>query len=305
VFIMEDMTVNAEGKDVVITHPGKLLWPASKIMKWQYIAYLMAVAPYMLAYTRDRMLMIWRYPEGAAGRRFEERSIHGRAPEWIPRVVYREKERILLNDAATLIWVANLDALELHVPFDKYMRKDIPAELVLDLDPPDANSFSLVTEVALAARDVLRSLALNSVPKTSGATGIQIYVPIKPEYPYEDVRTVNRFLAEYLQQRLPGKITLDRVVRRRGQKLYLDYLQLWRGRTMPAPYSVRSTKTGTVSTPLSWTEVEHGVQPGDFTISTVPERLKQLGDLFSPITTDKHRSETALGEIIQYVKARR
>jgi bifunctional non-homologous end joining protein LigD len=305
VFIIEDLTVNAEGKDVVITHPGKLLWPESKIMKWQYIAYLMAVAPYMLAYTRDRMLMIWRYPEGAAGRRFEERSIHGRAPEWIPRVVYREKERILLNDAATLIWVANLDALELHVPFDKYMRKDIPTELVLDLDPPDANSFSLVTEVALAARDVLHSLALNSVPKTSGATGIQIYVPIKPEYPYEDVRTANRFLAEYLQQRLPGKITLDRVVRRRGQKLYLDYLQLWRGRTMPAPYSVRSTKMGTVSTPLSWTEVEHGVQPGDFTISTVPDRLKQLGDLFSPITTDKHRSETALGEIIHYVKARR
>jgi bifunctional non-homologous end joining protein LigD len=208
----------------------------------------------------------------------------------------------LLNDTATLIWVANLDALELHVPFDTYKHKDFPTELMLDLDPPDDHSFELVTEVALRAQEILNSLSLPSVPKTSGATGVQIYVPITPDYRYEDARLVNRFIAEYLQQKLPGEITLDRVVHRRGRKLYLDYLQLWRGRTMAAPYSVRATKLATVSTPLLWSELERGVRPNDFTISSITERLKQKGDLFSPITTAKLQYENSLDEIIQFVK---
>jgi bifunctional non-homologous end joining protein LigD len=301
---VKDLAVSVEGKEIVITNHEKLLWPEAGISKWQYIIYLMEVSAFLTAYTKDRMLMIWRYPEGAGGRRFEERSLHRAAPDWVARVNYKEKQRILLNDAATLVWIANLDALELHVPFDTYLKKDFPTELVLDLDPPDGNSFELAAEVALQVRDLLDSLSLSSVPKTSGATGIQIFVPVKPDFRYEDVRLVNRFLAEYLQQKLPGKITLDRVVRRRGRKLYLDYLQLWRGRTMAAPYSVRATPSATVSAPILWSELEHGVKPGDFTIFTVPERLKQKGDLFMPVATDKPRHENSLQEIIEFVKAR-
>jgi bifunctional non-homologous end joining protein LigD len=301
---MKDITVNVEGKELVITHPNKLLWPESGISKWQYIEYLTEMSRYLLPYTKDRMLMIWRYPTGAGGRRFEERSVHGETPDWMQTVHYKGKNRILLNDTATLIWIANLDGLELHVPFDTYKHKDFPTELMLDLDPPDDHSFELVTEVALRVREILNSLSLPSVPKTSGATGVQIYVPIKPEYRYEDARLVNRFIAEYLQQKLPREITLDRVVRRRGSKLYLDYLQLWRGRTMAAPYSVRATKLATVSTPLSWPELERGVSPKDFTISSITERLKLKGDLFSPITTAKLQYENSLDEIIQFVKRR-
>ncbi|CAG7616664.1 non-homologous end-joining DNA ligase [Paenibacillus allorhizosphaerae] len=302
---MNDLTVNVEGKELTITNPDKLLWPAARISKKQYIAYLSAVAPYLLSYAKDRMLMIWRYPEGIEGKRLEERSIHGHAHNWVPRIVYQEKERILLNNAATLVWVANMAALELHVPFDTYQRKDFPTELVLDLDPPDEHSFVMASEVALRIKAVLDSLTLTSVPKTSGATGLQIYVPIVPKYPFEDTRLVNRFVAEFIQQQLPGLVTLDRVVRRRGGKLYLDYMQLWRGRTMPAPYSVRARKEATVSTPLLWEEIERGIRPVDFTMQSVVARLQTLGDLFSPITTDKARNINSLDEIIRFVKARR
>ena len=114
----------------------------------------------MLPYTRDRMLMIWRYPEGIGGPRIEERSIHGVAPDWVPRVMYKDKERILLNDASTLVWAAGLGAIEFHVPFDRHDHKDYPTELVFDLDPPDNSSFTLVLEVALKVKEVLDSLSL-------------------------------------------------------------------------------------------------------------------------------------------------
>lgn len=301
---MNEIVVDVEGKEVTITNPDRVLWPELGVTKKEYIAYLTTVSPYLLPYTRDRMLMIWRYPGGVGKRRFEERSIHGVAPDWIPRIEYKQKDRILLNDTATLIWVANLDAIELHVHFDKVDRMDHPTELVLDLDPPDDNSFGLVTEVSLAVKAVLDSLSLTSVPKTSGATGLQIYVPIKPEYPYEDVRRINHFLANYLVERLPDQITLDRVVNRRGRKLYLDYLQLWKGRTMAAPYSCRARKEATVSAPLLWKELEHGVNPTDYTILTVPGRVNRMGDLFRAITTEKQDNESSLGAIIEFVKAR-
>lgn len=299
---MEEIVVEVDGKEVTITNPDKILWPELQVTKKQYIAYLTTVSPYLVSYSRDRMLMIWRYPEGVGKRRFEERSIHGPCPEWLPKVEYKDKDRILLNDTATLIWVANLNAIELHVHFDKVDRMNFPSELVLDLDPPDANSFGLVTEVALAVKSLLDSLSLTSVPKTSGATGLQIYVPIQPDYLYEDLRKINHFLAQYLVQKLPNLITLDRVVKRRGQKLYLDYLQLWKGRTMIVPYACRATQEATVSTPLLWEELQRGVQPADFTIFTVPQRLQTMGDPFQIITKDKADHESSLAAIIEFMK---
>ncbi|PZE21228.1 non-homologous end-joining DNA ligase [Paenibacillus xerothermodurans] len=301
---MKEFTAKVEGKEVAITHPDRVIWPELGITKWDYIGYLTTVAPYLLEHAKDRMLMIWRYPEGIGGRRIEERSVHGAPPDWVPRVMYNDKQRILLNDTATLVWLANWGAVELHVPFDTYYRKDYPTDLVLDLDPPDEHSFDLAAEVALRAKAVLDSLSLTSVPRTSGATGMQIYVPIEPAYRFEEARAVNRFLAEYLQQQLPAKVTLERVVRRRGNKLYVDYLQLWRGRTMPAPYAVRARQAATVATPVSWEEVERGIQPGDFTILTVPERVERLGDLFRAVTTEKHKYANRLDHIIQFVKGR-
>lgn len=299
---METQVVKVEGQEIEITHPDRVIWPEAGIAKLDYLRYLMQVAPYLLPYTRDRMLMVWRYPEGIQGRRVEERSIHGHAPDWVPKVLYLNKERILLNDAATLVWVANRGGIELHVPFDRHDRKDYPTELVFDLDPADDMPFEAVAEAALKLREALGGLGLVSVPKTSGATGLQIFVPIEPRYTFEETRRINAFIARYLQQRLPGLITLDRVVEKRGNKLYFDYLQLWRGRTMAAAYSVRAKPQATVSTPLTWEEVAAGAHPSDFTIATVPARLRTMGDLFRPVSSEEHRPVQNVDEVLAFIR---
>jgi bifunctional non-homologous end joining protein LigD len=296
------MKLEIEGREIGITEPERLLWPDAGITKFDYLQYLIGVSPFLLSYTKNRMLMVWRYPGGIGGPRIEERSVHGQAPEWLSRTLYNGKERILLNDLAALVWTANLGALEYHVPFDLHDRKDFPTELVFDLDPAAGMSFGVVREVALCLREVLDSLSLRSFPKTSGATGLQIFVPIEPVYPFEETRRINRFLAEYLRQRMPERITLDRPVERREGKLYFDYLQLWRGRTMAAAYSVRARPQAPVSTPVTWEEVERGFEPEDFTIHTVPARLQAAENPFEPVSSPGVRLNQNLDDVLSFIR---
>ncbi|WP_199620337.1 non-homologous end-joining DNA ligase [Paenibacillus alkalitolerans] len=298
-----DETVTVEGKEIRITKPDTVIWPIPQITKLDYVKYAIDVSPYLLPYTKDRMLNLWRYPEGVGGKRIEERSVSGiTLPEWLQTVEYNGKKRVLLNDAATLAWAANRYGLEIHVPFDTYFKKDYPTMLVFDLDPSDADNFDLVREIALETRDVLQSLGFFSVAKTSGGTGLQIYVPVINRYTFEETRMINTFIADYLFQRMPGKITLERVVGRRGQKLYFDYLQLWKGRTMIAPYAVRARDHATVSAPVTWDEVERGFLPADFTLLNMRERIARLGDLFAPITTESHKYNQSLDEMIGFIR---
>jgi bifunctional non-homologous end joining protein LigD len=289
------------GREVRITNAEKALWPEPGITKVMYVDYLLSVAPYLLPYAQDRLLMTWRYPYGAGGRRLEEKAVPDGAPAWIPRAFYKDKDWILLNDPATLAWVGNRAALELHVPFDRYNHPGYPTDLAFDLDPPGPGHFDLVLAVARQLRRVLDSLSLFSVPRASGATGMQIFVPIEPAYTFAQTRTINQFIAEYLQQLMPRQITLERVVGKRGQKLYFDYLQLWKMRTMPAPYSARATAGATVATPVTWAEVEHGFSPSDFTVLTVGQRLREHGDLFSPVTTAKAQHRQSLATILAFM----
>ena len=297
---MEDLTVAVDGKELSITKPHKIFWDDPGITKLDYVKYLLAVAPCLLAYTNNRLLTMIRWPHGIAGKSFYQKEIPAYAPSWIPRAVYGDKTWILLNDAPSLVWVANQAALELHTPFNLYMNEDYPGELVIDLDPTDTDNFTLVREIALNIREVLASFGLTSVPKTSGATGLQIYVPVDPRYTYEELRIVNKFLAEYILARNPGRVTLERAVKKRGKLLYFDYLQLWRGRTMPAPYSVRARPLAPVSTPLEWEEIKADFSPAEFTVLNVPERIGQRGDLFAAVTTKKVRQ--SLDEILVFLR---
>ncbi len=299
---MNELIRVIDGREVRITNPHKLLWPAQGITKLAYIEYLLAVAPYLLPYSRDRLLMSWRYPEGIGTRRIEEKAVPEGAPDWIPRAFYKDKDWILLNDPATLAWVANRAALELHVPFDRYDRPDYPTDLVFDLDPPDDQHFPLVQEVALRLKEVLDSVALRGYAKTSGATGLQVFVPIMPEYTFADTRMITTFIATYIHQMMPDQVTLERVVERRGAKLYFDYLQLWKMRTMPAPYSVRANEWAGVSTPVTWAEVQRGFDPKGLSISTALARLREQGDPFAPVTAAQDRQ--SLGAILGFIAQR-
>lgn len=295
---MEEIVV--DGKRIEITHPGKIIWESQKITKLDYIHYLINVSDYMINHAKDRLLMVWLYPHGIAGKKLEKRSVPESAPKWISRIFYKNKERILLNDTATLVWAANYGAIEFHVPFDHHDKPNFPFEMVFDLDPPDDTSFDLVIEVSLKLKDLLQSLGLLSVPRTSGSSGIQVFVPIKPIYTFEQTRRITTFITNYFQEQMPKQITIERVVSKRGNKLYFDYLQLWRGRTMPVVYSPRARQCATVATPLTWSELEGGIQPTELTILNIIRRINEKGDLFKPLTTEKHNQ--SLGEILSFIE---
>jgi bifunctional non-homologous end joining protein LigD len=292
--------VVVDGRIIEISNPDKMIWESQGITKMDYIQYLVDISPYLMEHAKERLLMLWIYPNGINGKRIEKRSVPQTAPEWICSTFYKDKERMLLNDRATLVWAANYGAIEFHVPFDRHDKPDYPLEMVFDLDPPDHNSFNLVLDVSIKLKNLLESLGLISVPRTSGSSGMQIFIPIQPDYTFEETRKINAFVAHYFAAQMAQQITLERVVSKRGTKLYFDYLQLWRGRTMPVVYSARANLNATVATPLTWKEVEAGVRPTDFTILNMKKRLQEKRDLFKLVTTEKHNQ--SLNDILGFIK---
>ncbi len=298
---MDKITVSVEEKEITITNPNKYLWKEEKITKLDYIHYLIMVAPYLLPYTSNRLLTMIRYPDGVQGKSFYQKGIPAYVPQWLTTVEYKDKNYVLLNDLATLVWVGSQAALELHVPFNTYFRENYPSEMIIDLDPMEENNFNLVQEIALQTKETLDSFGLNSYAKTSGATGLQIYIPLKPNYTYEETRMVVKFIADYITEKNPLKVTVERSIKKRGSLLYFDYLQFWRGKTLPAPYSVRGRNKATVSAPLEWEEVQQKkIRPEDFTILTMKERISRKGDVFSKLTTT--RNEQNIDEILRFIK---
>ncbi|MGG0793913.1 non-homologous end-joining DNA ligase [Brevibacillus laterosporus] len=283
----KEYRLDIEGKELVITNPDKPLWPKAGVTKLIYLQYLIQMAPYLLPYTTDRFLTVIRYPHGVEDKSFYQKNLPDYAPEWIPRAVDGSITYALLNDTATLIWMANQAVLEWHIAFHTY-QQEWPTELVFDLDP-STPEFRDAIEASLYLKEILDELQLNSYPKTSGASGIQVYIPIQPGYAFEQTRKVGEFICNYLTQKHPKTLTIERLTKNRGTKLYLDYLQHWRGKTLPAPYTTRAKELATVSAPLSWSEIE-SVHPNDFTIHTMPERVKQKGDLFLPLQQQENRS---------------
>ncbi|GAB6933105.1 non-homologous end-joining DNA ligase [Calditerricola satsumensis] len=290
---------NAELADVTLTNPDKLLWPEEGITKRDYLAYLFAVAKPLLAYTRNRALTVIRYPDGVHGESFYQKNAPSYAPPWIPRRQVGDVDAILLNDLRTLLWLGNQAALEFHVPFHEVDDPDHPLELTFDLDP-SVPGFAAVVETALRLKEVTDRLGLPTYVKTSGATGLAVYIPLERRYTYAETRQVAAFLARYLAERYPRLVTVARRVRDRGTKVYVDYLQHGKSRTLPAPYSPRGRTEATVSAPVTWEELARGAQPADFTIKTVPARLSQIGDPFAPVTASANRAN--LDEILDFLK---
>ncbi|MDQ1003356.1 bifunctional non-homologous end joining protein LigD [Neobacillus niacini] len=292
--------IEVDGHLIEITHPYKIIWQNQGITKMDYIQYLLDVSSYLIQHAKERLLMIWVYPHGISGKKIEKRSLPETAPQWVCHTFYKGKERILLNDRATLVWAANYGAIEFHVPFDRHDKTDYPLEMVFDLDPPEDNSFNLVLEVAIKLKQLLESLGLASVPRTSGSLGMQVFIPIQPNYTFEQTRKINTFVAQYFAEQMPQHVTLERIVSRRGTKLYFDYLQLWRGRTMPVVYSARAKSEPTVAAPLTWEEVEAGIRPTDFTILNMQQRIQVMGDLFNPVTSEKRNQ--SLDDILKFIE---
>ena len=291
---------------VPVSKLEKVLWRQGGITKADYIKYLIAVAPSMLVHLRDRPLTTVRFPNGIDAHSFYQKNAPKNTPAWVrlyedaPSDNVRPTRYILANDTSTLIWLGNQASIEFHPWYSTVHRPNEPSHIAFDLDP-SLFVWEHVVEVALFLDQLLRTLELPSYPKTSGATGIQVFVPLSPGFTYEDTRLVIRFIAAYVEKSLPKLVTLERKVQARGDKLYFDFLQHAPRKTLVAPYSPRPVPHATVSAPLRWDEVRNCVRPEQFTIKTMPDRLKRLGDLFAPVAM----GNVDIRPLLAFIKARR
>jgi DNA ligase D len=277
-------------KQVNLTNLDKIYWPAEKITKGDLLKYYEAVAEYILPHLKNRPLSLNRHPNGIKASSFYHKDAGDIAPSWMKTAdIHSESTNktihyLLCNDVQSLLFIANLGCIEMN-PWNSTVSKlDNPDYIVIDIDPSDKNNFDEVIDVALALKEILDEAKLTGYCKTSGASGIHVYLPLNKKYKYEDARDFAHILASLVTEKLPSLTTLERsLAKRKKNQVYVDYLQNSRGQTLASAYSVRPKPGAPVSTPLEWKELKHGLHPTDFTIKNVLKRFKKKGDLFKPV----------------------
>lgn len=283
-------TAKKKDKKSEFTNTDKVFWPEEGYTKGDVIAYYEQVAPYILKYMKDRPESLFRTPNGIKGEGFFQKDAGGQAPDWVKSVnLYSESadkdiHYIICNDKPTLLYLANLGCIEMN-PWNSRMKKpDNPDYLVLDIDPSEKNTFDQVIETALVIKKILDKAGAVSFPKTSGATGIHVYVPLGAKYTYDQAKEFAHMIAHMTQQELPDFTSLERSLSKRGKSnIYIDYLQNRKGQTLSCAYSLRPKPGAPVSTPLEWKEVKKGLLPTDFTIKNIMKRLDRKGDIFAGV----------------------
>lgn len=283
----ETQTRKVCGHDLKFTNLSKLYWPEDKVTKRDMFNYYYQVAEYILPYLKDRPLSLNRFPGGIHGHSFYQKDVKGKAPDWAKTFPYtpsdgEDKEYLVGDDEATLLWMASLGCIEINPWFSKINSPDNPDYCVIDLDP-DKQTFEQVIEVALKVKEVLDQIDVPCYCKTSGSTGIHIYIPLASKYDYEQSQMFARMVVGLVNRELPKFTTLERMVANRKGKLYLDFLQNRPGATIAGPYSLRPKPGATVSMPLQWEEVKPGLTMHDFTIFNAVEHLKETGDVFKGV----------------------
>ena len=292
------------GRDVVpLTHLERAYWPEDGYTKGDLVRYYHEVARVILPYLKDRPLIMKRYPSGVQGPFFHQHDVN-EAPAFVRTVPLQvedggghEVDYIVGDSAATLLYMANLGAIERHPWHSRVADLERPDWLVFDLDPSEGVEFETICDVALTTRDVLARIGLESYPKTSGSRGIHIYVPVKPAYDYESVAELAEQVATVVAREQSAVATVERSKRKRGERMiYVDHMQNARGKSVVAPYSVRPKPGATVSAPLEWREVERRkIRTADFHIRNMLRRVESKGDLFAPVLRKGQKLEGAFG----------
>jgi len=268
-----------------LTHLDKIFWPKEGITKGDLVEYYRRVSEWILPYLEDRPQALNRHPDGIEGESFFQKNLARPSPPWVETVEIKSESGgkdiryLVCQNRDTLIYEANLGCIELNVWSSSLPHLDSPDYIVLDFDPLET-SFPHVVEAVLAAKEVLDELALPAFCKTSGATGVHVFIPLQPRFSHEQARELAHLVVLVVNRRFPDLTSLERSPAKRRGRVYLDYLQNRKGATMAAPYSVRPREGAPVSMPLEWKEVTAKLDPGDFTIRTVPERLARRGDVW-------------------------
>lgn len=269
--------------DVPVTNPDKPFFPERGLTKGDLVSYYAGVAEHALPHLRRRPFHMKRFPNGVEGEFFHQKRVPANHPEYVDEVFVQFPSGhstvfAIVDNAAALVWVANLGCIELHTWASRVPEIEQPDYVLIDLDPTTDGQWPFVREIALVVREVMDELGLRSYPKTSGATGLHILAPIKPELAFPVVRNFAKALAVEVERRVADQAiatTTWRVADRVG--VFVDYGQNARDRTIAAAYSVRPTPDARVSAPLSWDEVAT-VEPEAFTLETMPARIEAVGD---------------------------
>jgi len=274
-----------------VTNLGKVFWPDLKLTKGDLFRHYIRVAPHLLPALADRPLVMKRYPNGVQGKPFYQH----RAPDTLPRdvrvaEVESETERrahIIGGELLTLLYTAQLASISQDPWFSRAGSDDQMDHAAIDLDPPDDLPFAKILDLARFVRDELQAMGASGFPKTSGSRGLHIYVPMPPHTPYEAGLIFCQIVATRVAQKHPALATIERSLAARGRRIYVDYMQNMRGKTLASVYSPRANAFAGVSTPLTWDEVDTGVSPRDFTIQTFAARLAAAGDLWRALRRAK------------------
>jgi bifunctional non-homologous end joining protein LigD len=275
-----------------LTNRQKLYFPQDNVTKGDLIDYYAEVAGMMVPYLKDRPQSMNRFPNGIRGASFYQKDLDLKStPSWVKtEKIYSESNNkeidyLICNDTPTLLYMANLGCIEINPWNSTIHHPDKPDWMVIDLDP-ETTDFKQVVRTALTVRKVLEELDTEGYCKTSGATGLHIYIPLAARYEYESVRLFGQLVAEKVHALLPEITTVNRSLQKREHKIYIDYLQNSRGQTLAAPYSVRPMPGATVSTPLEWDEVTDKLSPSMFTVRNALQRFEKKGDLWKPVLGD-------------------
>ncbi len=290
-----DTVLTIGGRSVKLTNLPKPFWPESGITKRDLLQYYADVAPVLLPHLRDRAMVMKRYPNGALGKCFFMKRAPVPRPEWIEtcRIEHRSGNVIdfpMIQDLPSLLWVVNLGCIDLNQWYARCDDVDRPDYLHFDLDPVPGARFTKVLEAALTVRQALEGFGMHPLVKTTGSSGVHIYVPIVRGPTQKQVWSFAKALARTLAERSPKLLTAEyRIAKRPRGRVLVDYNQNAWGRTLASVYSPRPKPGAPVSTPVTWDEVEGGIAIGDFRIGNVPARVRDIGDLWKPLLAGRGR----------------
>jgi bifunctional non-homologous end joining protein LigD len=289
---------------VEITNPDKVLYPDDGLTKSDLVDHYRRMADVMLPHLRDRLLHMHRYPEGVEGPRFWQKDCPGHRPEWMETAPVWSRDKgtdihyCVIDDLAALLWAVNIGSIELHTSL--HTRDDLhcPTTLAFDLDPGEGVDVLGCGEVALLLRDLLRGVGLDSLIKTSGSKGLQVYAPLNTAVTYAETKPLARAIAETMEADAPERIVSRMAKALRAGKVLIDWSQNTEHKSMVCVYSVRAKARPTVSTAVSWDEVEAAIAAGDrarlsFEMDDVLRRVERDGDLFAEALTMKQSPRAA------------
>jgi bifunctional non-homologous end joining protein LigD len=284
----ETQVRKVNGHELKFTNLSKVFWPKEGYTKRDMLNYYYQAAPYILPYLKDRPQSMNRFPNGINGKSFYQKDITNSAPDWIKMEPYttsegEDKNFLVPEEEASILYMANAGAIEMNPWNSTVHTPDNPDWCIIDLDPTSKNSFEQVIKAAQVTKRVLEEMGVKGYPKTSGSTGLHIYIPLGAKYTYDECQMFGKLIATRVHQIIPEFTSIERLTKNRNNKMYVDYLQNRPKATLAAPYSLRPKPGATVSMPLYWEEVVKGLKMTDFTIKNGIDRIKSEGDIFKPV----------------------